>query len=171
MLSVLWLATQAWAVDGEEAPTAQPAKTTAEYLIDLSGEDHAKRLYAVRVLRGQLHDALRVVEHGNPNGIAYDDARAALVELNARVPDACMAAIRYPNSLGPCADMLAWLEVRDAVGPLKIALAGETRKGVRKHVEAALAALDRLAAPMPPGAAAAPMPAVAPTAPPAPQTP
>lgn len=124
------------------APATVGAKTTAMLLADLRSDDDSDRLYAARALRAQMKRALRVEARGASGTIAADEARSVLFELEARVPDACRAGmVEHPNVVAACADMIAWLEVDDAEPLLRAALAAETRKGVRRRIERALASV------------------------------
>jgi hypothetical protein len=161
---------------GTPTPTNSSAnsKTTAEYLSDLGGDNAPERLFAARVLRSQLKTALRTEAHSKPGSFANDEARAALVELSDRIPNACLSVLNEDNVVSPCADMLAMLEVTSALPALERRLAVETRKGPHKHLAAAIATLKALPpdpdAPARPTASDAPAP---PTAfdPPAPTVP
>lgn len=121
-------------------PTATSAsdKTTAEYLSDLDGDKPSDRLLAARVLQGQLRRALRTEARGRTGTLAYDDARAVLVEMDQRLPGACMNSLAYANVVAPCAEMLAMLGVVDAVPAIEAVLATETRKGPLRRITAAL---------------------------------
>lgn len=145
MLPLLAFASRALAVepaaDDQLRGESASDKPLAQYLTELTLDDDPKRLYAARVVYGTLKHDLHVVDHAHEGSIAYDDARAELVELQDRVPGACLVAVSYPNTVALCADMLAWLEVSEAREPLQKLLETETRKSVRKHLEAALATI------------------------------
>lgn len=147
LLAALLYAAPAAALDAENPQGPKVEKTTADYLAELEGESAPDRLYAARVLRGQLRRALRVEARGEPGSIPYEEARALLVELEARLPQACTAGLKADNIVAPCADVLAWLEVRSALPALRERLATETRKGPRKRLERAIATLDALPPP------------------------
>ena len=126
---------------GTPTPSASSDKTTAEYLSDLDGDKPSDRLLAARVLQGQLRRALRTEARGKVGTLAYDDARAALVELEQRLPGACSNALAYANVVAPCAEMLAMLDVFDAIPAIEAVLATETRKGPLRRITEALAML------------------------------
>lgn len=132
----------ALALDVENPQATTASKTTADYLHDLEGESAPDRLYAARLLRGLLARALRTEARASPDTIAYDDARALLVELEGRLPTACRTALRYDNAVAPCADILAMLDARSALPALRERLAEEDRKGPRRRLERAIAALE-----------------------------
>ncbi|MFZ5477236.1 MAG: hypothetical protein ACOZNI_10730 [Myxococcota bacterium] len=140
-IPVLLLAPRALAIDEPNPAGDTSPKTTGELLSDLTGESGPDRLYAARVLRAQLVRALNAEARAKEGSIAHDEARAALVELEARLPEACTAALEHDNVVAPCADVLARLDVTAAVPALEARLAKETRKGVRKRLEAAIAEL------------------------------
>lgn len=158
-------AAPAHAVDVQSEAAVQSNKSLSDYLGDLEGAEDPDRLYASRVLRGELRRALRTEAKAAPGSLAQLDARALLVELSDRLPRACTTALRYKNSVAPCADMLAMLEATDALPALREALEGETRRGPRKSLEAAIEALEAKAPASPPE------PTVAPTRPPDPAAP
>lgn len=153
-------AAPAHAVDVQSEAAVQSNKSLSDYLGDLEGSSDPDRLYAARVLRGELRRALRTEAKAAPGSLAQLDARALLVELSDRLPRACTTGLRYKNSVGPCADMLAMLEATEALPALREALKGETRRGPRKSIENAIAALEAKAP-----ASAPTAPAPAPTAP------
>lgn len=141
------LAAPAFALDVDADPSsgATPAsKTTAEYLSDLTDDSKPDRLYAARALRSQLKSALRAEARSKPGSLAHDEARAALVELSDRLPEACTTALRYDNVVAPCADILTLLEVTSALPALVERRAIETRKSVIKRLDKAIAALSAL---------------------------
>jgi hypothetical protein len=140
---------------GTSGPSPTP-QTTADYLRELVSEQPSKRLFAARVLRDQLRRHLRVETRANPDSIAYLEAVATLGELRARVPSACIAGLGWDNTRAPCADMLGWLLVAEAEGPLVRAAAAETRPAVDRSIQGALDAIRgaRVPAPAAPGAPA-----------------
>jgi hypothetical protein len=144
LLAVLLAAAPALAIDEPQNPAGQDVsqKSLGDHLGDLVGESAPDRLYAARVLRGHLLRALKIEARGREGSFALDEARAELVELEERLPEACRAALKHDNVVAPCADVLAALDVTAALPELKERLAVETRKGVRKRVEAAIAALE-----------------------------
>lgn len=131
----------------QEQPPMDPAdpsgpKSLGDYLIELDGEDPSERLMAARSLRGHLRRALNTEARANVGSIAYDDARSLLFELETRLPEVCMHGLSFRNVVAPCADMLGWLEVQEALPALQTALAAEDRKRVQKRIEAAIAAIQ-----------------------------
>ncbi len=179
LLALAALPGAARAVDVQSDAAVVSTKSLGDYIEDLSGDSDPDRLFAARVLRGELKRALRVEARAAEGSLTQLDARALLVELGARLPDACSAAVRFKNTVEPCADILAMLEVRGALPILREILANETRKGARKHLEAAIAALEALppepvpAVPSPPPPAvttdpAVPVPGLPPFVPPTP---
>lgn len=144
----------ALAVDVQSDAAIQSNKSLGDYLADLGGSEDPDRLFAARVLHGELKRALKTEARAKPGSIAQLDARALLVELLDRLPRACASAIRYQNTTATCADIHALLEDPAALPILREVLGGETRKGVRKRLEAAIAALapleDAAAPPAPP---------------------
>lgn len=174
----LALAPAARAVDVQSEAAVQSNKSLGDYLADLSSTEDPDRLFAARVLLGELKRNLRVVDRAKPDSIAYLDAQALLVELDERLPRACATAVRFKNTTAACADIFALLEDPTPLPVLREVLAGETRKGVRKHLEAAIAALAPLesapapdaprllpAAPADPGAVVPPAPVLPPGVP------
>lgn len=149
MLSLLLLVAPALAVDpigdDEVRQTSTSDKPLAAWLADLTSDDDNKRLYAARVVHGTLRRDLRITTRAREGSLAYDDARAEMVELEERVPSACIVSVDYSNTAALCADMLAWLEVTDARPALEQALAKESRQSVRKRLEAALASIPTVA--------------------------
>lgn len=148
LLLLLLAPTPAFAVPDPVGGTAAatPAtnsapKTTADLLADLRGEDNSNRLYAARSLKSGLRRALAVEARGREGTLAVIEARSFLFEMESRLPEACVLALEAPNTVTPCADMLAWMEVRTAVPALEARLAVETRRRARRHLEAALQAL------------------------------
>jgi hypothetical protein len=129
---------------GGNQPGPSTQKSTADYLMDLDGEDSSDRLLAARVLRGQLRRALKAEDRAREGSLAYDDARSLLVELDERLPEACLNALAYSNVVAPCAEMLAMLEIKEAIPRIEQALALETNKRKRERIEAALAELRAL---------------------------
>ena len=150
-LLFLLVATPALAQETEDPASSSPQpngqKSTAQYLTELDGDDAPERLYAARVLRGQLRHSLAVEAHARPGSLASDDARAVLVELIERLPIACTNALAFKNTVASCADVLVMLDARGSLPVLEQTLAGETRKGARKHLEKAIAALTSPPAP------------------------
>lgn len=132
-------AQEALGTEGALEPSGE--KTIGEYLMALDGDDAGDRLMAARVLRGQLRRALRMLDRGQPGTLAHDDARALMIELDERLPEACLNALAYPNVAFLAAEMLAMLEIRSAAPAVERALAQEARKGPRRRMEAALALL------------------------------
>lgn len=149
MLSLLLLVAPALAVDplgdDEVRQTSTSDKPLTQWLTELTSDDDNKRLYAARVIHGTLKRDLRVTTHASEGSLAYDDARAEMVELEERVPSACIISVDYSNTAALCADMLMWLEVTEARPALEQALAKESRKSVRTRLEAALAAIPTVA--------------------------
>ncbi len=134
-------ASPALAIDEQSETSVASTKSVGEYLSDLEGDSAPDRLYASRVLRGNLKRALRVEATAREGTLIYDDARAVLVELEVRLPTACMSSLNQKNVVSACADILAMLDVRAALPSLQALLAGETRKPVRKRIELAIATL------------------------------
>lgn len=134
---------------GADSQPSSPDKTTADYLLDLNGDNAGDRLLAARVLEGLLKRSLRVADHAKPGSLASDDARAALVELEERIPETCTDALAYPNVVAPCAEMLALLEVKKALPLIQAAAEKETRKGVKKRLDAAIEMLSTAPEPTP----------------------
>lgn len=132
-----------------------PEKTTADYLRLIDGEDASDRLLSARVLKGQLKRALHKLEHGRPGSLSHDDARALMVELDERLPEACLNALVYSNVAAACSEILAMMEVRAAEGPIGEALSRETRKHAKKRIAAALSIIQALPPEAPPAAPAA----------------
>lgn len=147
---LMFVAAPAAAMDAENPQAPKSEKSTADLLSDLDGDEAPDRLYAARVLRGQLRRALRTEARGRVGSIPYEEARALLLELDLRLPEACTSALQFENTVGPCADMLAWLQVRDALPKLRERRAAEERKRVQKRLDAAIATLEALP-PAPPG--------------------
>lgn len=146
MTSFLLMAALAQAADdptgGPPSNPNSPDKTTADYLLDLDSDDASDRLLAARVLEGLLKRSLRTVEHARPGSLASDDAKAALVELEERLPSTCSDALSYDNVVAPCAEMLAILAYKPALPLIQAAAEKETRKGVKKRLDAAIELLN-----------------------------
>lgn len=161
---------------GEGAGPSGETKTLRDYLSDLSSEESPKRMYAVRTVRFETRRALRAINSGKEDSIAWLDAQSAMVELEARAPSGCIAALRFPNSAVPCAEILADLERTEALPVLAATRPIVTGKGPLKRFDAAVARLQALSAgPSAPGtldvappSATSDAPA---SAPPAPMTP
>ncbi len=141
-LAVLVLPSPARAVDEQSDVAVQSQKSLTDYLTDLESDSDPDRLYAARVLRGELKRVLRTEAKARAGSLASLDARATLIELEERLPRGCRVALQKVNSVAPCADILALLDVKAAVPELQGVLAVEKRKWVRRHLEAAL---ERLA--------------------------
>jgi hypothetical protein len=140
-LALLSFAPLAHAIDEQSETQPSTQKSMGDYLSDLEGDSAPDRLYASRVLRGNLRRALHAEATARPGSMRYDDARAALVELEERLPHACITDLAQANVVAACADILAMLDVKEAVPPLQALLATEKRKGVLKHIQAALTTL------------------------------
>jgi hypothetical protein len=165
----LALAPPARAVDVQSDVAVQSNKSVGDYLADLSSSEDPDRLFAARVLLGELKRNLRIVERARPDSIAHLDAQALLVELEDRLPRGCATAVRFKNTTAACADIFALLGDPTALPALREVLAGETRKGVRKHLEAAIATLAPFESALAPDARAPADPAA--IVPPAPALP
>jgi hypothetical protein len=163
--ALLARAPSAAAVDVQSSASVNSVKTTQDYLSDLDGDSAPDRLYASRVLRGQLRHALRVERTAKEGSLARDDARSALIELGDRLPHACMSNLSAATTVAPCADILGMLEVQEALPLLQRALATEKRKWARRHIETAIALLGGTSTLAPPAAAPASEPAAVPAAP------
>ncbi len=141
---------QAHAVDpdnpGEGAGPSGETKTLRDYLSDLSSEESSKRMYAVHTVRFETKRALRAINSGKEDSIAWLDAQSAMVEIDARAPSGCVAALRFPNSAVPCAEVLADLERTEALPALLAARPTLTGKGPLKRFDAAVARLQALSA-------------------------
>jgi hypothetical protein len=155
------------ALDVQSEAAVQSSKSLGDYLDDLEDESDPDRLFAARVLQGELARALRTVDRAPEGSLAWLDARALLLELEERLPRACTAAVRFRNTVAPCADILARLEVTTALPALREVRTLETRRAVTKRLDAAIAALEARVPPAPPPAP----PAVAAPPPPAPPAP
>jgi hypothetical protein len=125
-----------------DAAPPQAQKTTADLLSDLSGDNASDRLYAARALRGVLAQAQRAIEHAPAGSLARDDGLATLDELEQRLPDQCMTALQFKNVVALSAEMLALLKYRDALPAVQAAAATETRKGVKRRLDGAVALLS-----------------------------
>lgn len=125
LLGVAAWANAAWAFGGADAPPSpgmpgegaeagstapQKAKILADYFTDLGGDEAGERAFAARYLLGELRRHTWTYEHAQPGSIANLDARSALTELDARLPDACESALLFQNSAVFCAEILAVLE-------------------------------------------------------------
>jgi len=135
------LAPPAHALDEQSELSTQSHKTLTDYFADLEGESDPDRLYAARVLRGELSRALRTEATAREGSLASLDARAVLLELETRLPQGCRGALQKRNSVAPCADILRLLGVKDALPELRAVLEVEQRKWVRKHLDKAIAEL------------------------------
>lgn len=132
------------ALGADEGVKPSGDKSVAEYLMDLDGDDAGDRLMAARVLRGQLRRALRTLERGRPGTLAHDDARALMVELDQRLPEACMNALAYPDVAYLAAEMLAMLEIRSAIPAIELALQREEKKRRQERINESLLILRAL---------------------------
>lgn len=141
LLALPTLASPAHAVDEQSEAAVQSQKSLPDYLADLEGDSEPDRLYAARVLRGELTRVLRVEAKAPAGSLASLDARAILIELEDRLPRACRSGLQKLNSVAPCADILGLLDVKEAVPEIQAVLAVEKRKWVRRHLEKALARL------------------------------
>ena len=142
---LLWIALAKAADDPMGGAPSNPNsqdKTTSDYLLDLDGDDASDRLLAARVLEGLLKRSMRTIEHAKPGSLASDDAKAAMVELEERIPDTCSDALSYDNVVAPCAEMLAILGYQPALPLIQAAAEKEKRKGVKKRLEAAIELLN-----------------------------
>lgn len=136
--------------DMADKPGSNAPKTLAQLMDDLRGSTSSARLYAGRSLKGQLHRALKQEAHGKLGSIARDEALSKLVEMEARLPETCDAALEFPNAVGPCADMLAMLDITTSVPRLQAALSVETREKVKAQLEAAITTLSHSSPPAAP---------------------
>jgi hypothetical protein len=144
LLLLLALASPAFAVDAQSSLQEGSQKEIADYLHDLASDSDPDRLFAARVLKGDLARALATERRAPEGSLPWLDARSLLVELDARLPDACRVAIRHQNATAPCADIYAMLQYRPAL-PLLVELrAGEQRKPVQRRLDAAIATLTAL---------------------------
>lgn len=121
---------------------AQAQKTTAELFSDLAGDNGPDRLYAARALKSQLVRAQHAVAHAREGSLARDDGLATLDEFEARLPEECRAALKFRNVVAPAAEMLALLGTRDALADVQAAAATETRAGVKRRLDRAVAELS-----------------------------
>lgn len=144
LLLLLALVSPAFAVDAQSSLQEGSQKEIADYLHDLASDSDPDRLFAARVLKGDLARALRTERHAPEGSLAWLDARSLLVELDARLPDACRVAIRHLNATAPCADIYAMLQYRPALPLLTELRAGEQRTAVQKRLDAAIATLSAL---------------------------
>jgi hypothetical protein len=131
-----------------DAPAAPESRTTADYLSDLEGEDERDRVAAARVLRGQLKRSMGVMEHAREGSYRWDQAASAYTELAMRLPAGCTRALAWPATVPACADILGWLEVKDALPPLRKAREGETSKGTLERLDAAIARIEAASEPV-----------------------
>lgn len=136
---------------GSTAP--QKAKSLTEYFTDLVGDEAGERAFAARYLLGEVRRHSWTYEHSQPGSIANLDARSALTELDARLPDACESALLFVNSAVFCAEMLAILERGEFVEQVTVAAAGARNKSEAKRFAAALETL-RMGGQAPPPAGA-----------------
>jgi hypothetical protein len=135
------LAPPAHAIDEQSELSTQSHKTLSDYFADLESDSDPDRLYAARVLRGELSRALRTEATAREGSLASLDARATLLELETRLPLGCRRGLQKLNSVAPCADILRMLGTKEALPELQTVLSVETRKWVRKHLESAIAEL------------------------------
>ncbi|MDP2313085.1 MAG: hypothetical protein Q8P41_09295 [Pseudomonadota bacterium] len=138
----LFAAGPAYAIDEQSELSVQSQKSLGDYLTDVESDSDPNRLYAARVLRGELRRVLRVEANAPAGSLASLDARAILIELETRLPRACRAGLQKLNSVAPCADILALLGVKEAVPEIRQVLTVEKRRWVRRHLESALAKLE-----------------------------
>ena len=157
-LVLLALAAPASAIDVQSEVAVESTKSLTDYLDDLAGSSDPDRLFAARVLRGELRRALRAEQRAEPGSLRQLDAQSLLVDLDARLPGACSVAIRHLNAVIPCADIFALLGQRAALPLLREVRAGETRRRPQRHLDAAIAALEATPAepPVPPASRAPP---------------
>ncbi|MES2637987.1 MAG: hypothetical protein V4850_00835 [Myxococcota bacterium] len=134
-------ASPAHAVDAQSDVAVQSQKSLGDYFADLEGDSDPDRLYAARVLRGELTRVLHVEAKAPAGSLASLDARAILIELEERLPRACRAGLQKLNSVAPCADILGLLDVKAAIPEIQAVLLVEKRKWVRRHLEKALVRL------------------------------
>lgn len=127
---------------GQTSTTAR-AKPVPELAMDLVGEDDADRLFAARELRRQAVWADLRAGTGPVRNDAMLEARATLQDLRTDVlGPAREALVRFPKIRGAMADTLAALGATDALPDLQKLRATETRKGVVKRLDKAIARLS-----------------------------
>jgi len=107
---------------------------------DLEGLDRSDRLYAARVLRSRVKEALRVAERARPGSLLHDEALGILDDFDAMVSEPCIQALAFDNVALHCADILGLLEVERAQEPLAALLDPQRApsRRLRRHVERAL---------------------------------
>jgi len=158
-----------------ETTGSVPQKTLGDYFTDLGSEEAPERLFAARAIRAETFGALRAIAHAPADSLASMEARSLLVEIDARLPGACRAALRHDNTVVPCAELLAATEHVELLADVLAARPLVKGKGPLKRFEAAVVAMggrvDEGGA-APTGVAGptapAPTPAEAPANPPAP---
>jgi hypothetical protein len=138
LLLLTLLSRLAWAVDEQTELAPSTVKTPRDYASDLTGESAPDRTYAARALRGQVRRAVRRSRTGVEGSLFREEARAALVELEALVPGPCTAALADARTAGPCADALADLGVTSALPALREARAAATRRGLARRLDGAI---------------------------------
>jgi hypothetical protein len=154
--------------------TSTPQKTLSDYFTDLGSDDGPQRLFAARAVKAETMAALRAAEKQPADSLVSLDARSVLVEVDARLPGACRAALRYENTAVLCAELLAatgHAEMFEAVQAARPLVKG---KGALRRFDAAVVALAPSVpadAAAPQADAAAPAPADAPAPPAAPSEP
>lgn len=126
------------------APSASAARTKAvpELAMDLVGDDGPDRLFAARELRRQAVWADHRAGRGPIRNDTQLEARATLQDLRADVlGPARHAVVTFPKVRGAVADLLGALGDPSAVPDLEAARAAETRAGVQKRIDRAIAKL------------------------------
>lgn len=115
-----------------------PVDTSMErYVQDLEGSDPHDRLYAARALRSELRLALKRLRRAEPGSLAWDDAATVVDDYTAAVAPACIRVLGLEGVSSPCADMLGWLEVPEALPALEKACeAPPSRRFARKAQKA-----------------------------------
>ncbi len=125
----------------ENQSVASTQKSLGDYFTDLGSDDAPERLFAARAVRSETLSALRIADRAPSDSIASMEARSVLVEIDARLPGACRAALRYENTALQCAELLAATEHRELLTEVVAARVLVKGKGPLKRFDAAVVKL------------------------------
>lgn len=140
LLMMLGSGREGWAM-----PPAQllPTKPTQEVdlLADLLDGREGEQIFAARELRRQVEAAIRQLYFRDE--VMVLEARQSLARFDEALAPLCIEVLERPSLTVPCADILGALETQAALPVLRDALEGATKRGVRRHLAAAIAAIEQ----------------------------
>jgi len=135
------LNTDAWATGPLHGIPIHRDTSVERYADDLVGQDPAKRLFAVRVLRTRAREACRIASKRGEE-IRNIEARQTLADFDTLVAPRCIRQLKVDSIRQPCAEILGMLETTAALPALKAAQVNAHNKREQRIIASAIKRIE-----------------------------